>query len=402
MMKPDTSDIDLYTAPFRLEVLAPGTDHETVVVVESATPELAVGEQVLAINGVPVAKAIDAAEQIASGSTRRMRRWASARRLVDALGVEAGSQDLILTLKDRAVSLGRTVALTPRPGANSSASAIDPTGADLLKATVFPGGIGYLRIDGFSGSQMPFLLDAALDRLAGTQGLILDLRKNGGGDQSGNRILARLAAQNITRYRTSERLSQFVLSQRPEIFGLFQQSPDAPFALWHDLTVRAATDRRYAGKVFALTSPNCFSACDTFTSALKTNGLATVIGESTGGGTGTPLVFELPNSGMSFRYSVVRGHTAKDETIEGAGTLVDIALEPTLEERAARKDAQLLTTIALLKQALSGSEQPHPVPAAVESAVRALAPIWSQDLAIAPTWSDEAALQRLAPVDERE
>ena len=107
--------------------------------------------------------------------------------------------------------------------------------------------------------------------------------------------------------------------------------------------VRAVpSEARYAKPVVVLTSPNCFSACDTFVSALNQNKMAVVLGERTAGGTGTPQVFELPISGHNFRYSVFQGFTAvTNEQIEGQGTLPDVVIEPTLQERMEKKDRQL-------------------------------------------------------------
>ena len=93
------------------------------------------------------------------------------------------------------------------------------------------------------------LLAQAMDRFYDTDALIIDLRKNGGGDLSGefSELKSRLA--------------------------------------------EPATGKRYSKPVVFLTSNFCFSACGTFISAAKENKLATIIGESTSGGTGNPILF---------------------------------------------------------------------------------------------------------------
>ena len=78
--------------------------------------------------------------------------------------------------------------------------------------------MGYFRLDAFEGSQDDALISAAMDRLSQTHGLILDLRHNGGGDLSGDRVIERLITQAVTRYKRSERLSDYTMSQRPELF----------------------------------------------------------------------------------------------------------------------------------------------------------------------------------------
>jgi C-terminal processing protease CtpA/Prc len=338
-----------------------------------------------------------------------MRRYFATHRLVDALAEDESGAVLKLTLnsagKEKTVLIPREVELTPAPtGANGDDSATnDDSGLANFKATLLPnpngsGMLGYLRIDAFAGTQSAYLLDQAMTRLNGTQGLILDLRKNGGGNMSGDAVLAHLAkAQtSLVRYTTSERMDNFILSQRPENFFL-QWTQGTDFADWHDLTVDGSGE--YFGKpVVALTSPNCFSACDTFSAGLKANGLATMIGEGTGGGTGTPLVFTLPSSGMQFRYGVVRGRTAKGDTIEGAGTLPDIVSEPTVADFVKNEDSQLNLALSVLISKITG-KPPVPTTGPIP-ALAGMTPIHQQSLDVSPTRSAENDLERILKVDE--
>lgn len=399
MVREDTTGLEIYTAPIRVEVMAPATDHEKVMIVkvEAGTPGVSVGDEIVAINGVAIRDAITEAVRLsASGSTERMRRYSSGKRLVDVLGVDQGTQTWVLSLvtpkgESKTVSLLRNVEIAAKPVRSEQ---IERTGIENLKASILPGSIGYLRIDGFSGTQDDFLLDQVMDRLSATRGLIIDLRKNGGGDLSGDRILARLVQKEIIRYRRSERMSDFLISARPDTFFV-PFTLGAVFADWHDLKVVPHAKKNYSQPVVALISPYCFSACDTFSAALKSYGLATFIGEPTGGGTGTPLVFDLPVSGLQFRYSVVRGQTPQGEWIEGLGTQPDLYLEPTLEDRIQQKDSQLVKAIEVIESKLGSKVaiQSDKVNGDVRS-------VWDQDLDRSPTRVENDHLIQISPRDE--
>lgn len=397
--KSDLTGLEVFTAPVRVEVLAPATDHEKVIISNvTGSVGLAVGDEVVSVGGVAVADALTQAAKIsASGSTARMRRFSAGRRLVDVLGVENGSTPLEIHVKpyaggpEKAVTLAREIQINANPGKDTTDAGT--TGAELITARILPGGIGYLRLDGFSGSQDDFLLGQAMDRLANTTGLILDLRKNSGGDLSGDRIIERLATSSVTRYKRSERLNDFILSHRPENFSL-TADPTGFFAMWHDLLVTPGAAAHYAKPVVVLISPYCFSACDTFSSALKTNSLATFIGESTGGGTGTPVVFDLPVSPFQFRYSVVRGQDSKGALIEGIGTSPDIVLEPTVADRVTGKDAQLAKAVEVVQTLVSPPTPPKPINLSSVSSPAL------QTLDLSPTQVENSELLRWGQHDE--
>jgi carboxyl-terminal processing protease len=395
--------LEIYSAPVRLELIAPATDHEKLVISDAGSVSgIASGDQVLAVNGVPSGKAINNAVLITSGSTERMRRYRATKYLVDSVGSDEGIAPLVLTVlrngKPNDIEVPRNVDINVPPVENPVQGPVEP-GSRYLKVQVLPGQIGYFRIDAFSGAQDSYLLDTMMDRLLLTRALILDVRANGGGDQSGDAILARLIDKTITRYRISERMSDYLLATRPDLIDRPDWTEGQAFANWFFKPIQPLADasKRYIGKpVVVLTGPGCFSACDTFTSALKTNGLAKVFGEGTGGGTGSPLVFDLPYSGLQFRYSVARGRTALGDPIEGAGTLPDFYIEPSVEDRALRRDGQLLSTISTLRQQLGIAVSP--VDATPAIATQNL--IWEQELSRSPTARDELELQRLSRIDE--
>ena len=390
----DTSQLELYTSPVRLELFAPATPNEKLVVqaVTGSLGPIAAGDQVLEVNGVPAAEAISRAVPLfASGSTEAMRRRGMARRLVDVIGSRLGMEPFTLKVMhkgvEEVVNVPRKAELNlpPKPGQPGG----DEDSSRLIAAQVIPGGLGYLRIDAFIGN-MGELLDVAMDRLQGTRGLVIDVRANGGGDQSGSRVLARLIdpeGGKLVRYKVSPRNSDYILAKRPYYY-LDGIDAGLPFAPWEDVEVEPApASRGYRGKpVAVLTGPACFSACDTFVAALQAHGLATVVGEPTGGGTGSPLELELPHTNLGFRYSVVRGLTPKGEAIEGRGTQPDLPVVMLPEDRFAGKDLQLEAALRLVAEK-SGAPVP---PEHLRPVMRD-----EQSLDVSPTRAEDSMLKRL-------
>lgn len=398
LSNPDTSQLELYTSPVRLEVFAPASASEKLVVqaVSGSLGNISAGDQVLEVNGVPAAEAISrAAALYASGSTEAMRRRGMARRLVDVIGSRLGLEPFTLKVMHKGVeeivNIPRKAELNLPPGPPNpgNSAADDEDSSKLIQAQVLPGGIGYLRIDAFVGN-MGELLDVAMDRLRGTRGLVIDVRQNGGGDQSGSRVLARLidpGGGKLVRYQVSPRNSDYILAKRPYYF-LDGIDAALPFAPWENIEVEPApASKGYRGKpVAVLTSSGCFSACDTFVAALKAHGLAAVVGEPTGGGTGSPLEIGLPHTNLGFRYSVVRGLTPHGEAIEGRGTQPDILIEMRAEDRFAGKDFQLE---AALKYVAERSGAPLP-----PEQLRPVA-FPEQSLEVSPTRAEDSLLRRL-------
>jgi carboxyl-terminal processing protease len=409
--KADLSEIEIYSAPFKVETLAPATPREKLIVSDAfGTDLLRVGDEIVAVDGVPTPEALTRGEALVSGSTDRMRRAGAGRRLLDVYGAEAGTRPLELRfLRDGSE---RTATVFRRPDLNAPVpGGTDPaltgkTGAEGIHTALLPGPggtvLGYLRIDTFLGSQITELLLQAMDRFRLTDGLLIDLRRNGGGSTDpGDAVLGRFLPSAAPRYLLSPRMSDFMLSARPEYYFLFPWDPAKPFAEWYELTVTpSAPEKSYRKPVVALTSPYCFSACDTFTAALRSHRLATIVGERTGGGTGAALVFDLAVSGHQFRYSTIRGLTSDGQAIEGAGTEPEVVIEPTVEERVSGKDLQLVRALEVLASKVAAAPGPYIDGAQVDAATGGLTPVWAQDRAASPTTEHYRELRGLAPADE--
>jgi retinol-binding protein 3 len=136
------------------------------------------------------------------------------------------------------------------------------------KVERLPGNVGYLDLRGFNPAA--FAADtgaAAMNFLANTDALIIDLRRNGGGDPA------------MVAFLTS-----YIFGDEPvHLNDLYFRPEDTTHQWW---TLPHVPGKRFGDKkeVYVLTSKRTFSAAEEFTYNLKNLKRATIIGETTGGG----------------------------------------------------------------------------------------------------------------------
>lgn len=172
------------------------------------------------------------------------------------------------------------------------------------------GNVGYLNLDTFwwleeGGGDTAV---AAMNFLANTNALIIDLRDNRGGDPAMVALLA----------------SYFFDSEPVELSGLYWRPSDS---LQRSFTLPYVPGKRYLNKeVFILTNKETFSAGEAFAYDLKNLKRATLIGETTAGGanprTGYPI-------NRNFIVFVPTGRAVSPITKtnwEGIGVKPDIAV----------------------------------------------------------------------------
>ncbi len=126
--------------------------------------------------------------------------------------------------------------------------------------------VGMIDLRGFAGVEHagPTAV-AAMNFLATSDALIIDLRRNGGGDPEMVQLLC-----------------SYFFAERTHLNSLYWRAQDRTDEFW---TLDELQGPRLADvPVVILTSGQTFSAAEEFTSNLKTRGRATVVGETTGGG----------------------------------------------------------------------------------------------------------------------
>jgi hypothetical protein len=138
----------------------------------------------------------------------------------------------------------------------------------IARADIMEGGIGYLELDHFPYVNVPGMERAAANgvaAIADTRALIIDLRRNAGGD-----------GDTVTLFMS------YLLDDKT----LLSESYDRSGKTSSEWTRAEIRGRRYGASrpLFVLTSRRTFSAGEAFAYAVQTLKRGTIIGETTGGG----------------------------------------------------------------------------------------------------------------------
>ncbi|HLL76583.1 MAG TPA: S41 family peptidase [Pyrinomonadaceae bacterium] len=135
------------------------------------------------------------------------------------------------------------------------------------KVERLPGNIGYIEFRGFTDPEAGAdTVAAAMNFVANTDALIIDLRRNGGG-----------------RPDMVALISSYLFGPDPvHLNSLYWREGDRTEEFW---TRKEVAGKRYLGKdVYVLTSNRTFSGAEEFSYNLKSLKRATIVGETTGGG----------------------------------------------------------------------------------------------------------------------
>lgn len=201
-----------------------------------------------------------------------------------------------------------------------------------LKYTILEDNIGYISYESFTAGIGNGNLDEMLSYLASCNGIIIDVRNNGGGNLTNS---TRFAA----RFTNEKVLTGYMYHKTGK--GHSDFSDPVPIYL------EPSNSIRWQKKVMLLTNRHSYSATNDFVNAMHILPNVTLVGDKTGGGSGLPFTSELPN-GWTVRFSASPMLNANKEQIE-FGIDPDVKVDMDSTEEAKGVDTIIETARKLLK-----------------------------------------------------
>ncbi|MEZ6318728.1 MAG: S41 family peptidase [Phycisphaerales bacterium] len=179
-------------------------------------------------------------------------------------------------------------------------------------------GVGYIAIDTWDSSQREAVEKAyeALGKLHDARAIIVDVRANGGGDETLAQGFAGCFIDDPVLYAKSK----FV-----------DPKTESGFGAELDRTLEPNAGRpKYEGPVVVLSGPVVMSSCEAFVLMMKAAPRATVVGGTTQGSSGNPKSYDLGN-GVTVWVPSWESLTPDGEPFEGKGIEPDVAVEAPIE-----------------------------------------------------------------------
>jgi len=247
---------------------------------------------------------------------------------------------------------------------------------ELLEYKILNDSIAYLGVHTFSNSDIKEYskeksfkkkLKQSFKSIAenNIKTLIIDVSKNGGGNEGNENLLYSYIGENYQKYikvraktqkaildngidkptvlKTFGFLERFFLNKKMKD-GSLERRQWIGFGL---MAYKKKPKNRFSGKVYVIISPDTYSGASEFSNMMYTKGLGTFVGQETGGGyygntSGYSNELMLPHSKIEISLPALQFMMNVDAKLPfGSGVIPDYKVIPTYQEYIDRKDVAL-------------------------------------------------------------
>jgi C-terminal processing protease CtpA/Prc len=303
--------------------------HDHLLVATSEAGGVASGDEIVAIDGKPIADVLRATVEGRAWSRPETAKAAFAKTWTSVLYPKGDKpRKRSIRIRERS-GAERDVAINPveAKGKHDVISVRDDSGVAVVTIKSLEGGKARAKA-----------IDETLAKARAEQAIVIDLRGNRGGiDIVGYRIPAGLGPPKVSLGHVRILAAPETIARRPS-WKKLTVGPDG----WaeQDLVVDGQPVP-YAGKVAVVVDAACVSTCEVVTAALRADLGAHIVGETTGGSSGAPVEVTLPAGHGSIAIPTWIITSAAGLPIEGDGVRPDIDVVATPDALAAGVDAPL-------------------------------------------------------------
>ncbi|QZT36291.1 hypothetical protein K5X82_13580 [Halosquirtibacter xylanolyticus] len=339
--------------------------------------------QIIALNNIPVSELFLLAKQMVPKTTskfvdRGAEQYLSYTKFMLQLAGADVAQSVDVTLGNGHERVIKKVKLSDYKGTISRHRF-------YFKEKRLEGNIGYLAMNIYMDRKDRFIdsLHVSMQRLKDTDGLIIDIRGNGGGSRAPLLALLPYLIQeptvtNVARYRINEEEdihpkngyfdaryaypidSDKLSSDEKRAIKRFNRTfkpssvvSNKKFTDYHYMVISPAAKQDnafyYKNKVIVLIDEACFSASDIFAAGIKQGDNVSLLGNTTGGGSGFSMSRPLSNSGIKVKMSTMYSYQPNGQLYDGHGVVPDIKNDYTLKDRLGITDSQLEKALQQLR-----------------------------------------------------
>ena len=205
----------------------------------------------------------------------------------------------------------------------------------IAYAKIVSHNIGYIYISSFSGENEDYeVIDQILEEFTDMDGIVIDVRSNSGGSSVNAGIIA----------------SRFANERLLYVKVRYRNGPEhTDFTNWYSHCLQPYEGNRFLKPVCVLTNRMSYSATEWFVAMMDVVSGVTIIGDTTGGGSGDPLKRQLPN-GWFFRLSNSQSQLPSGRDYQLSGIYPDIPVWINKSDSINGKDTILETAIALIEE----------------------------------------------------
>jgi C-terminal processing protease CtpA/Prc len=315
------------------------------------------GNKILRINNIPVIDVIEETKKYISSSTEQ---WIKSRLEFDRSFINFNHCDSIVVEYKQNGKIHQKI-IHPSPKKTNK-------NLPYIESKLLINNIGYIAVNSMHPTQeIISLFDSALDSLFETKALIIDIRNNGGGSSNtGFYMIVKISNKPLQVFKSKVRIYSVDMFDKwfsdEEIFDVFYSVYQGIFPDTTEVNKEGLQGKFknceyfvlqprppiYDKPVVVLIGPKTFSAAEDFLAPLHGTERVTLIGKSTGGSTGQPLMIDL-NNDLSVRICSRRCWCADGYEFVGKGFVPDIEVEETIEDIFSKKDVTLERAILYLE-----------------------------------------------------